>query len=222
MTSRYGISAPVRNVDSLQRVSSQLKEAIEAVLGYRGNLYAGSEFSDFENVLEYLDQVETRLTNLELLTSFLLDGTYAYGFTDNTPLLWAPGVITPTLATRVPIDIVPQLSNVEHLDEFGFVPIYEADYKINISIRFEPDQNNRIWTAAIFKNNVQQGSGLVFNSRDLPVLSETAVFGVHLLPGETIDIRLWPADVSSSGDILNFDYDLEGRGTVSNSVLRNA
>ena len=223
MARRYGISAPVRNVESLQRVGAQLKDAVEGVLGYRGNLYADLDLplgqrSDFDGLLAYLEALEGRVSLLEERVSFLFDGTYAHGIASGVPFLWAPGVTTPTDATRLPVDLIEQLSNISHPNDYGFVPVYPADYTVSIDLRFEPDQNNADWVVAPFRNGVQLGGGVAFNSRDESILTISASIGTFLDAGDTFDVRLWPLSAVSTGDILLYSFDMEGRGVDESAV----
>lgn len=128
-----------------------MKEAIEAVLGYRGGLYGDASQDGFEDVISYLQSVEERLAELELVQQVLVDGVYAHGnITPDTP--WNPGVTTPTTGTRLPIDTINIISNVDAPNSFSFAPRFSADYTIDLRVHFDlsSSQNNRNWTVGIF------------------------------------------------------------------------
>ena len=229
--SRYGISVPTRDVGSLQRVSSQLKEAVEAILGYRGSLYSGiqlptsdsgggSDF-DYEALLEYLQTVETRLVALEETqqrlvdtVTFILDGTHAFGYED-TRYRHAPATSPSNPNTRLSFSNTSVLSNVTHPDSYSFSPQYEGDFTIFAYLNFEADSSGDEWYIQGFRNGSGIGDPFFFKPDEVGGGTYVQFFLQHVDHfeiGDVVDLRLWPDDSGKGGFVESFTYQMVGLG----------
>lgn len=228
MTRRHGISVPQRNITSLQRTTSQLKEATEYLLGYRGAAAVGRSGAaapptlDLTELTEYLLALEARVEALEahqsiqdVVLNFLLDGTHAFGF-QSVRYRHSPSN-SPNNSARVSFDTVTALSNITHPNSFSFSPSYEGDFTVFVRLNFEADSSGDEWRLQAYQNGSPIGRTFEFKPDEIGggvfadfFLQAAGYFNV----GDDIDIRLWPKDSGKRGYIESFTYQMVGLGLV--------
>lgn len=196
MSRQYGISVPLRNINSLQRVAAQLKEAVEFLLGQRGSLQEDADVGVGVAPPTSPPPDETGAT------------AYAIGFTNNVQN-YNPGVTTPTQATRIPLQTTTKSLNVT-MQPFAFQPLQDGDYYADCRLTFSPNGLNEIWYAAIFQNDVQISVTLEINNESLTERYVSLLAGVIVTANDLIDFRLWPQNDTDTGTITLCEFFLGG------------
>lgn len=136
------------------------------------------------------------------------NAAFSIGFTNNVQN-YAPGVTTPTQATRIPLQTTTKSLNVT-MQPFAFQPLQDGDYYVDYRLTFAPNGNNEIWYTAVFQNDVQISVTLEINNESLTTRYSTVLAGAIITANDLIDIRLWPQFDSDTGTIELCEFFLGG------------
>ena len=163
-----------------------------------------------------LDTLEYNQGEIVDAINFLLDGTYAFGTLVGS-YRHAPANSGSNPNTRLTFDTTTALSQVTQVSNYGFSPLYEGDYHVFVTIRFQPDSSGDEWWIQGYNDGTPIGSPFWFKPDEVSGGEQvlfTFQFGGYFDVGDVIEVRMWPDSSGKGGQMHIYGYHFRGLGLI--------